>query len=78
MNQFLIDNQIKNVIVDKPIERIHKNESFEKFNQIKIDESNKSLLDRMINTDCSVVKKSKALDEYERHKKYSQIRARYN
>lgn len=32
----------------------------------------------MIEVNCTVVKKSNALNSYDRHKNYSQIRAKFN
>ena len=57
---------------------MHKHWSFEKFNRAKINRQNLEMMGRMLNSSCEVVKNKSSSKSFARHKKYSDIRARYD
>lgn len=65
------------VVFDKPKRVVHKNESFEKFRNKKIQRENGDLVKRLIDTSCEVVRNQKSADSFRRHLKYREIRNKY-
>jgi hypothetical protein len=57
---------------------IHKNLSYEKFKNKRISQENIGMVNRLVNTECLITKNSKVSESYQRHKKYREIRKRYN
>ena len=62
---------------DKPKRVVHRNESFEKFRNRKIERENCELVKRLIDTNCEVIRNKKSSDSFKRHLKYREIRNKY-
>ena len=55
---------------DKPKRIIHKNQSFEKFQKKRIENDNKGLVKRLLNSSCEVAENRETSRSFEKHLKY--------
>lgn len=65
-------------VVEKPPLVVHKNASFDKFEKWRISRENKSLVKRLLDTNCQVITNKKSAKSFEKHLKYRDIRKLYN
>lgn len=70
--------EIQNAFISEPKRIVHKNLSFEKFNQQKINQQNVEMVSRILNSECQIIQKISAEKSFKNHLKYQNIRRRYN
>lgn len=57
---------------------IHKHQSYEKFRSQKISQENAEILERIIGSECHIVKNTHTGKSFQNHLRYRNIRGRYN
>jgi hypothetical protein len=57
---------------------VHKNWSFEKFSQKRIEDENTEMVSRILGSQCQIIKNDYAEKAFRNHLKYQNIRRRYN
>lgn len=65
-------------MLDQPRRVVHKNESFDKFRNWKIERENGKLMKRLVGASCQVVKKHQTQGSFRKHLHYKGIRAKFD
>jgi hypothetical protein len=70
--------EIEKAQLSEPKRVVHKNWSFEKFNQQKITHENAEMVSRILGSQCQILKKDLTEQSFKNHMRYQNIRRRYN
>ena len=76
-NMSMSQLSVKSAVEHQP-RVVHKNASFEKFENWRINRENKEMVRRLLNLNCQVVTKKKSGESFQKHLKYKNIRRIYD